>query len=55
MLHSNVDLVDRLVLWVCILPIVLNVVLLGNVVHYMLTQPEGLVVLVARLVLWVCI
>ena len=26
-----VVLVDRLVLWVCILPIVLNVVLLGNV------------------------
>ena len=26
--------VDRLVLLVCILPIVLNVVLLGSVVHY---------------------
>ena len=26
--------VDRLVLWVCILPIVLNVVLLGSVVSY---------------------
>ena len=44
-------LVDRLVLSVCILPIVLNVVLLGSVVQYMLTQPGRLVVSVDRLVL----
>ena len=45
--------VDRLVLWVCILPIVLNVVLI--VLYRTVDLTRGLVVSVDRLVLWVCI